>query len=69
MGLTMQKAGICEIFRSEVELHLWHPALTYGQKDAKKMFVDNGVKFCKKWKVPYPQMLRKDMLEYREEIL
>jgi len=70
MCLAMEKIGIQSIYREETELHLWHPPLTYGTKDQKKLFVDNGLRLCKKWNKPLPHVLRQDMLKYRnEEIL
>jgi len=70
MTFTMEKYGIKSIYREETEIHLWHPPLTYGVKDQKKLFIENGLRLCKKWNKPLPQILRQDMLKYRnEEIL
>ena len=70
MCLATQKAGIESIYREETEIHLWHPRMTYGTtKDQKKLFVDSGIRFCKKWNKPLPQILRQAMLDYRGDIL
>ena len=69
MTATMESNAVKSIFRDEIELHLWHLPLTYGKCDQKKLFINNGVKFCKKWNKPYPQSLRQDMLQYREELI
>ena len=67
MCLTMKKAGIKSFFKDEIELHLWHPALTYGKADQKKQFIDNGIKFCGKWKQPYPQFLIQDIISHEKK--
>jgi len=69
MTLAVEAAGIQSIFRPEIELHLWHPSMTYGDGDQKKMFIDNGLYFCKKWKQPLPDFLRKDIAEHRKVTL
>jgi hypothetical protein len=65
MTATMEKAGVKSIFRTETELHLWHPGATYGKGDQEKMFIDNGIKFCKKWNKPIPLWLREKMAEHK----
>jgi hypothetical protein len=67
MCLTMDKIGVKSVYREEIELHLWHPPMTYGEQDQKKLFIDNGIKLCKKWDKPIPQILRQDMLAYRTD--
>ena len=61
MTNQMSKLGIKSIFRDEIELHLWHPKASYGTGDQKKLFVDNGVYFCKKWSIDYPIWLREEI--------
>lgn len=65
MTATMEKAGVKSIFRTETELHLWHPGATYGKGDQEKMFIDNGTRFCKKWNKPIPLWLRERMAEHK----
>lgn len=69
MTNTMVMAGIKSVFRPEIELHLWHPGFTYGQGDQEKMFVDNGVRYCRKWNVPIPEFLRAGIAKYNRVIL
>jgi len=69
MCLTMEKTGVKSIYRDETELHLWHPPFTYGTVDQKKLFVDNGLRLCRKWNKPFPHTLRQEMAQYRAEII
>lgn len=69
MTYATEAAGIKSVYRTEIELHLWHEPATYGQGDQKKMFIDNGLRFCRKWNKPIPEWLRADMVQYREELL
>jgi len=69
MGLTMEKAGVVPILRNELEIHLYHEPFTYGSKDQKKLFVQNGLYFCRKWGIkPYPEILTKEMKQYAKII-
>jgi hypothetical protein len=65
MTLTMEAAGIKSIYRDEIEIHLWHEAMTYGDGDQKRMFVENGLHFCKKWDRSLPVWFREDVSKYR----
>lgn len=69
MTNRMEEIGVKSVFRSEIELHLWHPAATYGQADQKKLFIKNGIYFCKKWDVFYPDWLSKDIANYNKVML
>lgn len=65
MTNAMAKVGVGSEFRDEVELHLWHPPATYGEGDQKKMFLDNGMYFCKKWNIPYPQWFISELAQHK----
>lgn len=65
MTLTMEAAGIKSIYRDETEIHLWHEARTYGDGNQKRMFVENGLHFCKKWDRSLPIWFREDVSNYR----
>lgn len=65
MCMTMKKAGVNCFYREEIELHLWHPPLTYGTEDQKKLFIDNGLRLCRKWNKPMPNVLRQEMAQHR----
>lgn len=54
------------IYRDEQEIHLWHPPLTYGKGDQKQMFIDNGIYFCKKWKIEFPLWFREELLKSKK---
>lgn len=69
MCLAMDKIGVKSIYRDEIELHLWHPPLTYGIVDQKRLFVENGLRLCKKWNKPIPHVLRQEIAQYKETIL
>lgn len=69
MHLTMEKAGVKCMFNDDVELHLWHETLTYGVKDQKQLFINNGIYFCKKWNVQHPDFLIKDIQKNKRELL
>lgn len=58
---SMTKIGVRPIFYTEIELHLWHEPMTYGSKDQKKLFVNNGIHYCKKWKKRYPPEIIKEL--------
>ena len=61
MTNTMKTVGIRSIFRSETELHLWHPSLTYGKGNQDQMFLENGFRFCRKWHEALPEWFRKEV--------
>lgn len=61
MTRTLETYGIKFIWHEDIELHLWHPRLTYGSGDQKKMFIMNGLRYCKKWGLPIPEELQKEM--------
>lgn len=64
MTLTTERAGIKSIYRDELEIHLHHANETYGDADQKRLFVNNGLYFCKKWGVDIPLFLKSDMHKY-----
>jgi hypothetical protein len=65
MTAAMEAVGVQTVFRPEIELHLWHPSATYGAGDQKAMFIDNGLRFCEKWKRPVPRWLREEIATHR----
>lgn len=70
MTKRMEKIGVKPVFVEEdLELHLWHEFFTYGTQDQKKLFVKNGVRYCRKWKVPYPPELMQEMQNYSKFII
>ena len=69
MTLRMEKAGVQSIYRDEIEIHLWHPAMTYGDGDQKQMFTNNGIYFCIKWQQPFPIFLRKDIANRKHALV
>lgn len=70
MTYTMEKIGVQSIYRDELELHLWHPSATYGDGDQKQMFIDNGLRFCKKWEKDHPDWFKKEIKNHcRKNIL
>lgn len=66
MGLNMEKSGVVSILVPEHEIHLWHERKTYGDGDHKKMFINNGLRFCKKWNLPLPNFLREEIAKHRK---
>ena len=69
MTNKMQSVGVQSIFRDEIELHLWHPPTTYGIKDQKELFINNGLLFCKKWNQPLPDWLRLEIAQHKKVII
>jgi hypothetical protein len=70
MTLTMEAAGVQSVFLEEFgEIHLWHEAMTYGEGDQKRMYVENGLHFCKKWNCSLPVWFREDVSKYRRSPL
>ncbi len=69
MGCTFEKAGIENIARTEIELHLWHPPVTYGERNQKHLFLNNGVYFCEKWDYVKPPWLLKEISEFRRSLM
>lgn len=62
LTMNTEKNGIKSVYKeNHTELHLWHEPLTYGAADPDKLFISNGVKFCKKWNKPLPQIIREKM--------
>lgn len=72
MTKVTENANIQSVFVSDPkfnEVHLWHPPLTYGVGDQKQLFIDNGLKFCKKWNVEMPDWFRKEIADHNRVIL
>ena len=69
MTNAMTAAGIKSIFRPEIELHLWHPATTYGKGNQKQMFLKNGLRFCDKWNEPLPEWFRQELTQHSKSVL
>lgn len=69
MTWAMESIGVQSIFRDELELHLWHEPMTYGSGDQKKMFIDNGLRFCKKWNQPLPTWFRQEIATHRKFLI
>lgn len=64
MAQRMTAIGVKSIFTPDLEYHLKHEGQTYGVGDPDKLFVQNGLRYCKKWKVPYPEGLRVRMKKF-----
>ena len=65
MTYTMENIGVKSIYRDELEYHLWHPSATYGDGDQKQMFIDNGMRICKKWGKSQPDWFRNEIRQHR----
>ncbi len=61
---SMTATGVNSIFFNDTEIHLHHELFSYGSFDQKKLFVKNGIRYCRKWKKPYPKELIKEMKNY-----
>ena len=66
MTCRMRGIGIQEIYRPEIELHLWQPSETYGDKSTKEQFVKNGIHFCKKWGLNYPDWFKQEISSIKQ---
>jgi hypothetical protein len=64
MTNKMNEVGVKNIFRDEIELHLWHPSQTYGKMNPKKLFIQNGIRFCKKWNVEYSEWFKQEIEQF-----
>lgn len=70
MCMKCKQAGFKSIhIENKSEIHLWHPRLTYGIKDQKQLFIDNGLRFCKKWNLPIPNIIREELAIRRTDII
>lgn len=69
MTYQMESIGVKSIFRPELELHLWHEPMTYGDGDQKKMFLENGKRFLRKWKKEEPDWFKKEIADYNNKRL
>lgn len=69
MTNRLVKAGIKPVWLDDVELHLYHERLTYGSGDQKKMFLDNGLRYCRKWNLPIPGKLQEEIKQYTKNII
>lgn len=67
---SMLKTGVKPIFEKQsIELHLYHELKTYGSEDQKKLFINNGIRYCRKWKKPFPKEIIQDMSKYSRVLL
>lgn len=62
-------AGIQPVWRDEIELHLHHEGQTYGIGDQKRMFIDNGLRYCRKWNLPIPPKLQAEINAYTRNLV
>jgi hypothetical protein len=69
MTRTLETGGVKFVWHEDIELHLWHPRLTYGKGDQKKMFIMNGLRYCKKWSLPIPPELQVEMGTYTKGMI
>ncbi len=67
MTYRMEAIGVESVFRPEIELHLWHPAATYGSGDQKLMFINNGKRFLQKWNKPAPGWFKEEIIQYNKK--
>ena len=68
MTFQMESVGVESIFREETEIHLWHESMTYGTGNQKKMFLENGKRFVRKWNVEEPQWFKEEVELYCPEV-
>lgn len=61
MTNAMNSIGVKSIYKEDEEIHLWHPPSTYGSGDQKQLFINNGLKFCKKWGQSLPNWFRTEI--------
>lgn len=66
MTNKMNEVGVKNIFRDEIELHLWHPPQTYGKSDQKALFIQNGIRYCRKWGIEYPDWFKEEIAKHRK---
>lgn len=66
MTNKMNEIGVKSIFRDEIELHLWHPSQTYGKTNQKKLFINNGIRYCRKWNIEYPDWFKEEIENNRK---
>lgn len=64
MAQRLIRRKVQGVFRPEIELHLYHESQTYGEGDQKRMFLSNGVRYCKNWNLPVPPPLQKEIDDY-----
>lgn len=69
MTRTLESNGVKFIWHEDIELHLWHPKLTYGTGDQKKMFIMNGLRYCKKWNLAIPPQLQEELAGYTKRMV
>lgn len=62
----MNKIGVKNQFWDDVELHLWHPSTTYGNADQKRLFINNGLRFCQIWNVPKPEWFLEEIANHKD---
>ena len=69
MTNQMLKIGVQQIFTNDIELHLWHPNQTFGKKNQKKLFIDNGVRFYKKWNQEYNDWFKEEIVNFKKSLI
>jgi len=66
MTNKMKEIGVKSIFQDEIELHLWHPSQTYGKTNQKRLFINNGIRYCRKWGIEYPDWFKEEIENHRK---
>jgi hypothetical protein len=69
MAMRVVQSGIKPVFRSDAELHLFHEPATYGPTDQKKLFLNNGIRYCKNWNIPIPPPLQAEINAYTRRFI
>jgi N-terminal domain of galactosyltransferase len=63
------RSGVKFVFREEIEIHLYHPRDSYGTVDQKIMYLNNGIRFHNKWKLPFETHLKEDIENYTRNLI
>ena len=69
MTNILLKHNIELVWRDEEEIHLNHERLTYGTGNQKKMFLNNGLRYCKKWGIQIPAQLQEELDKFTRSII
>ena len=69
MTSSMENIGVKSVFLNYNEFHLHHEPMTYGQVDQKQLFINNGLRYCIKWKKPIPLFLKEEINKHMGTII
>jgi hypothetical protein len=69
MARRLQRAGVEAVWWDGKEVHLYHERATYGSSDQKLLFVNNGLRYCKKWGLVPTELIDQGIREETKDLI